>query len=151
MNHFVRDERIMPVEFYFNSGYCRETKETFIIKVPDRSEATLLLLIYQWISPETIENPSIVMSDKWWSFQNIDEDARYEHDEVNHKHHFVDLYSGAHTQHIYRVCGAVKEGNKRRRGTHLEFIDSYLAQYIWQQRLNVRDLTEVIFQDIAAF
>ena len=125
------------------------TKDTFIIRVPDRSEEKLLILFYQWIAPGTIENPLIVMNNKWRSYKNIDKDARYETYEVNHKHNFVDPFYDTLTQHIERVWKALKEGNKRRMGMHRGFIESYFAEHIWRQSLNGRDLTEVIFQDIA--
>jgi transposase-like protein len=47
-------------------GVERETGRCFLVVVPDRSEATLLALIKQWILPGTI-----IYSDCWKSYHNI--------------------------------------------------------------------------------
>ncbi|KAF0989946.1 hypothetical protein HZS_1871 [Henneguya salminicola] len=79
-----------------------------------------------------IESPTIIISDKWKSYTKIGNDKRYKHLTVNHSKNFVNSISGAHTKTIERTWGSYKEGNKRRRGTHSHFLDSYISEYIWE-------------------
>jgi hypothetical protein len=142
--------RILPPQWIFG-GICRETKQAFIVAVPDRSESTLLPIIYQRISPGTIVTPSIIISDRWRAYNNIGNDERYKHLTVNHSQNFVDPETGAHTQTIERMWGLVKEGNKRRRGTDRNFINSYMAEYLWHSSLDGRDPFDEILRTIAEF
>ncbi|KAF0751682.1 DDE Tnp IS1595 domain-containing protein [Aphis craccivora] len=81
--------RILPQQWVLG-GICRETKEYFIVCVPDRSEKTLLPLSNEFIF-------------KTW-----------------------------------KECGpwgAAKWGNKRRRGTARNFLDPYMAEFMWRSKL----------------
>jgi len=137
--------RILPQQWVFG-GICRETKECFIVCVPDRSEKTLLPLIQKFIRPG-----SIIFSDSWRSYNKIQQ-LGYQHNKVNHKYNFVDPSTGVHTQNVERMWGAAKWGNKRRRGTARNFLDSYMAEYMWRSKLtNQNDPFEQILLDISAF
>jgi len=87
---------ILPQQWVFG-GIFRETKECFIVWVPNRSEKTLLPLIQKFIRPG-----SIIFSDSWRSYNRIQQ-LGYQHNQVNHKYKFVDPSTGVHTQNVDRM------------------------------------------------
>lgn len=136
--------RVLPQQWMFG-GICRETKECFVVNVPDRSAATLMPLIQQWIHPGTT-----IISDSWRAYNGI-QAAGFAHQTVNHHYNFVDPATGAHTQTVERMWRSVKFRNKKQSGTARDFMESYLAEYMWRTRLNGRDPFTTILEDIAAF
>ena len=75
--------RILPQQWIFGA-ICRETRDCFIVKVPDRSANTLIPIIQQKIKPGTT-----IMSDKWRGYSQISQYG-YTHLTVNHKYNFID-------------------------------------------------------------
>lgn len=136
--------RILPQQWIFG-GICRETNACFIISVPDRSEKTLLPIIKKYIRPG-----SVILSDCWKAYNNLQQ-AGFQHNTVNHTYNFVDPDTGAHTQNIERLWGSAKWGNKKRRGTNRNFLESYLAEFMWRTRLGKQDAFETILKDISEF
>ena len=125
-------------------GICRETSESFLYSVPDRSEATLLPIIQDSIRPGTT-----IMSDCWASYNNISQ-AGYQHLSVNHSLNFVDPTTGAHTQNIECHWKNAKRRNKKHHGTHKHMLDSYLCEWMWRQRnRGAPCLFQKIMDDIA--
>ena len=60
----------------------RETRQCFLVEVPDRSAATLLQAIL-----DNIEEGSIIISDCWRGYNTEElEEAGFEHFKVNHKY-----------------------------------------------------------------
>jgi len=128
--------RILPQQWIF-SGICRETKACFIVRVPDRSEKTLLPIIQKYIRPG-----SIIMSDCWKAYNNLQQ-AGFKHNTVNHMYNFVDPNTGAPRERLW--------GNKKRRGTNRNFLESYLAEFMWRTRIGKNDVFETILKDISEF
>jgi transposase-like protein len=56
---------ILPQQWVFG-GICRETKECFIVSVPNRSEITLIPIINRYI-----RHGSIIFSDSWKAYANL--------------------------------------------------------------------------------
>jgi len=75
----------------------------------------------------------------------------FKHNTVNYAYNFVDLDTGAHTQNIERLWGSAKWGNKKRRGTNRNFLESYLAEFMWRTRFREQDAFETILKDISEF
>lgn len=90
--------RILPQQWVFG-GICRETRETFLVKVPDRTAATLFNKIKEYIKQGTT-----IYSDSWRAYQTQQlEEAGFSHEKVNHSYNFVDPNTGVHTQHRENV------------------------------------------------
>lgn len=109
-------------------GYDVETRESFMVRVPDRSANTLIPRLMQFVLPGTT-----VISDLWASYNTVG-NLGYTHLTVNHSQNFVDPITGATTNHVESVWQKAKEKNKRRFGTHRTMIDNYLGEFLWRQR-----------------
>jgi len=72
--------RVLPQQWIFG-GICRETKECFIVPVPDRSAETLFPIILNRIRPG-----STIISDCWAAYRSIQEKLGFDHLTVNHKY-----------------------------------------------------------------
>ena len=83
-------------------GICRETKQFFVTPVDKRDSATLIPIILSRIRPG-----SKIISDCWRSY-NILSELDFEHLTVNHKYHFIDPTTLAHTQNIENLWWQIK-------------------------------------------
>lgn len=141
--------RVLPQQWVFG-GVCGETGEVFLEKVPDRTAQTLLKVINRRIAPGTT-----IISDSWKAYNLIQnqEDKDYEHFRVNHRHHFVDPETGAHTQTIESTWNQAKRRNKRQCGTSRTLLDTYLAEFAWRRMVKSRgrDPFEALLEDMAMF
>ena len=135
--------RILPKQWVFG-GICRETKECFLVRVPDRQFKTLMPIIRRHIRPG-----SIIYSDKWKAYSKIDENDNYGHLTVNHTYHYVDPDTGCHTQHVERFWRSAKEGNKNRYGTRRSMMDSYFGEFMWKRKNSGQDLFQLIMEEIS--
>ena len=77
-------------------GKCREDREFFMVPVADRTSATLLEIIHNYIEPGTT-----IISDCWKAYDCLSKEG-YQHLKVNHSLNFVDPHTGAHTNRIER-------------------------------------------------
>ena len=136
--------RVLPQQWVFG-GICRETSESFMFTVPNRSAATLLPIIQG-----SIRQGSTVMSDLWRAYGGVAA-LGFTHLTVNHSLNFVEPITGAHTQAIERSWKSAKERNKRHNGTHRTMLDSYLCEWMWRQRHKQLDKFDKILADIAAY
>ncbi len=124
--------RILKGEQYWVfGGKCRETLESFLVRVPDRSAETLipLLTIY-------VDRSSIIMHDDWSAYRNLHKNGFPFHFTVVHKRNFIDPDNpDVHTQNIEREWRAVKETIKSYRP---DFIDSFLSEHLYRYRFLIR-------------
>ena len=134
--------RILPQQWVFG-GICRETRERFMVAVPDRSAETLVQTIKDKIAEGTT-----IYSDCWRGYptQKLEE-AGFEHLRVNHSLNFVDPEMGAHTQTVERMWGSAKIRNKRQRGTARHHLDEYMIEFLW--RCGTNDPFNDILTDIS--
>ncbi|XP_030752315.1 uncharacterized protein LOC115879561 [Sitophilus oryzae] len=75
--------RIIEGQWVFG-GFERETKKVFLVPVENRTVATLLAVIRQWILPGTT-----IVSDYWKSYDTLEHEG-FKHHKVNHSLNFVD-------------------------------------------------------------
>ena len=135
---------IFPQTWIFG-GVCRETRECFLVVVPDRSAETLLNEIGKNIAPG-----STIYSDCWRAYKTNElKQAGYQHLTVNHKYNFVDPETGAHTQTVERMWGSAKWRNKKHNGTARHHLKSYLSEFMCRQLCNEKDFFEWIVEKIA--
>ena len=118
-------------------GIEKESRECFLIEVPDRSAETLQNLVLQFILPGTH-----IVSDGWASYasiQNLHHEI-YSHAVVIHKSNFVDpIDNETHTQNIENQWMRVKRKLRQHFGTHEDLFTSH--QLMWRQR----------FKDVSIF
>ena len=101
-------------------GIKRDTQRLFLRTVCDRSSATLIPIIREFIVPGTK-----IISDCWKSYDRLSQEE-YIHGTVNHSVEFVNSATGDHTNTIESTWRAVKRSlPKSRKG----FYDSYFAQF----------------------
>ena len=108
-------------------GIERESKKCFMVPVEDRSSATLLPIIHQYVLPGTK-----IMSDCWKSYSTLSEEG-YIHGTVNHSIEFVNSETGDHTQTIESTWRAVKRSLPRG-GTVKGMYESYFAEYMFRRQ-----------------
>ena len=89
-------------------GIQRGTTKSFMVVVPDRTAATLLPIIQQYIHPGTL-----IISDEWRAYCQIPS-LGYTHQTVNHSVNFVDPATGAHTNSVEGYSSCVKRQLRKR-------------------------------------
>ena len=130
--------------------YERGTGELRIMVLPNnnRSATTLLPLIQQHVLPGTT-----VMTDEWRAYRTLPA-LGYQHSTVNHSVHFVDPFTGAHTQNIESQWRPFKRrlcrGGIRDTPASLE---RHIAEYLWRREIKktggdpfVQLITDIVHQ-----
>jgi len=105
----------------------RTTGEMRLEIVPNRTAAVLLPLIESHVAPH-----SIIMSDEWAAYRQLQNINNYTHMTINHSVNCVNPVTGANTQRIESNWRAMKRvlatgGHKRQK-----LADS-LAEYLWRR------------------
>ena len=110
--------------------YDTQMKQGYMTLVPSRNALTLLPIIEEHTLPG-----SIILSNMWAAYRQV---ARLPtvvaHETVNHRRHFVDPTTGAHTQAIESYWARAKAKLKRMMGTTKEMLPSYLDEFMWKER-----------------
>ena len=98
--------------------------------VPDRSAATLLPIIQQYVAPGTI-----VWSDEWAAYNTVSSLPNVaQHDTVNYSIEFVNPTTGVHTQNVESYWNRQKTKLKRMKGVVFSEITGYLDEFMWRER-----------------
>ncbi|KAM7292911.1 hypothetical protein ISCGN_026046 [Ixodes scapularis] len=120
------------------SGCC------FLVPVETRDANTLLGLIAKWVRPGTR-----IMTDCWAGYRKLADDARFTHLTVNHKLHFVDPNTGAHTNTVEGTWAHVKNSlpSGRRESHHFT---GHLAKFMFWRREKARGNTDRFQSFVAA-
>ena len=117
-------------------GVERESGETFLVPVKDRTADTLMATIRDWIEPGTT-----VIGDCWGAYRELGSQG-YTHRTVNHSIHFLDPNTGAHTNTIkskwHRVKAFLGQYNRR------DDYEFHLAHYMFEARCKARGMLPLI-------
>ncbi|KAM7306619.1 hypothetical protein ISCGN_010322 [Ixodes scapularis] len=93
---------LRPGQWVFG-GVARCSGCCFFVPVETRDAKTLQGLIAKWVRPGTR-----IITDCWAAYRKLADDARFTHLTVNHKLHFVDPNTGAHTNTVEGTWAHVK-------------------------------------------
>ena len=139
--------RIVSQQWVFGR-ICCDTNKYFIVKVPNRSAATLLYAIL-----ENITEGSIFYSDSWRGYKTTQlEEAGFQHFKANHRYNFVEADTRAHTHNITRLWESAKWRIQCHRGTERHHLDSYLSEFKWRRKISFSvEPFDAILQAMAAF
>ena len=95
--------------------------------VENRSAETLLPIISRVVLPGTV-----VHSDEWKAYKNINTVVGLEHKTVNHSVHFVQPITNTHTQNIESAWNNLKIKIKQMRGIRRTHLEAYLKEFMWR-------------------
>ena len=94
-----------------------------------RNAATLLDITQRQVQPG-----SIVCTDQWAAYRQMQRRLGLHHRTVNHSLHFVDPVTGVHTQHAESNWSASKEKFKKMKGNrNPNFLIDYLHESMWRR------------------
>ena len=99
-----------------------------MVAADDRSAATLIPIIEQYIKPGTT-----ILSDEWATYHSIP-NTSITHLTVNHSIQFVVPATDIHTQTIESTWGQAKKKMKNSMTTNPDLLDTYLADYCWRKK-----------------
>ena len=116
---------IVDTSFKFAKGYMEI--------VSDRSANTLLPIINRVCRPGTV-----IYSDEWAAYRQIQERLGFSHETVNHSLHFVDPLTGVHTQNIESYWARQKQKIKAMKGVRRSQLPALLAEFVWKD--NAREM-----------
>ena len=108
-------------------GYCRETKDIFMVPVEKRDSKTLVKLVIEYVKPGTT-----ILTDCWRAY-NILGKKGFKHLTVNHSINFVDPITGVHTNNIERTWRDVKNWLPKFGRKKVHFT-GYLARVIFLKK-----------------
>ena len=93
--------------------------------IENKKEETLLAIIEKHVRPG-----SIVNTDCFKSYDNLEEKLKLKHYTVNHSQNFVDPETGCHTNTIESTWWAVKRSFRSSHTRHENFAE-HLAEYLY--------------------
>ena len=117
---------------YVFGGIEQYSQKCLIVTVEDRTEATLVSHIHEWVEPGTT-----IVHDCWKDYVNL-EKYGYEHKTMNHSVEFVNS-EGYDTNKIEGHWRQMKVSLPTH-GKKKEHYSSYLAEFIWRYMNREKDL-----------
>ena len=121
-------------------GIDRDTKEILMVPVQDRSAATLVPIIEEYILPGTT-----IYSDEWASYNAIPP-ATFQHLTVNHSLNFINPATQVHTQTVESTWGQAKKRMRNCMTTNTEMLDTHLAEFCWRKKFGDNALNNLIIE-----
>ena len=110
----------------------------FMRVVENRSASTLLPIIQ-----EVVRSGSVVHSDQWRGYMNLQRNLGLSHQTVNHSVHFVDPSTGVHTQTIESYWCKHKIAIKVMKGICRKTLPAYLDECMWRDRFQTTAFTSI--------
>jgi transposase-like protein len=105
-----------------------EEKKCFIETVSNRSSETLLEVISRHVAPG-----SIVHTDLWKGYMEIENILNMTHNTVNHSQNFVDPNTGTHTNTIEGLWNGIKLRISPR-NRNKDTIEDHLLEFVWRKK-----------------
>ncbi|KYM95728.1 hypothetical protein ALC62_13634 [Cyphomyrmex costatus] len=131
--------RIIEGQWVFG-GIERNTKNIFILPVPNRSSNTLSSIIQNYVLPG-----SIIYTDQWRAYRDLENNNNYTHCTVNHSVNFVNPDTGVHTQNIERVWRDMR-ANIPRYGTREKHYIYCLTEFLFKRIYNFDERIDTFFE-----
>ena len=103
-------------------------KKCFLVKVEKRDEETIKKIL-----KTHVRKGSIVRTDCWRGYLNIEEELDVRHETVNHSKHFTDPETGVHTNTIEGLWNGIKQ-QIAPRSRNKNLIENHLLEFIWRKR-----------------
>jgi len=110
-----------------------------MVIVPDRSANTLLPIINRVCRPGTV-----IYSDEWAAYRQIQERLGFAHEAVNHSVCFVDPNTGVHTQNVESYWAKIKQKIKAMKGVNRSQLQSLLNEFVWKDNMRERVLLSLV-------
>ena len=120
----------------------RDSLDCWVQQVHNRRRTTLVPILDSHVA-----NGSILCSDKWSAYKDLEEHLRVEdsqHYTVNHSKNFVDPETGAYTQTVEGMWRHIKAFLPDF-GKQPQYLDSYLGTFMWLRYAKQRKLDPFIF------
>lgn len=127
LRKYNRGHRVEGV-WIFGGVEITQERKVFLVPVPDRNQNTLLQLIERHILPG-----SIIYSDMWKGYTNIESSLTMRHYTVNHSIEFVNSDTGIDTNTIEGTWSGVKRKIPVRKRTQ-SLIDLHLLEFVWRRK-----------------
>ena len=108
--------------------------------VPDRKAETLLPIIRK-----VCKSGTIIHSDCWKAYLNIERDLGFSHNTVKHKLYFVDPNSGVHTQNIESFWNKMKRVTKSMNGISKIRLPGLLSELMFKDEFKSNILSSFMF------
>ena len=102
-------------------------KKVFLVEVPDRTALTLLKYIKRYVKPG-----SVIHTDLFKSYSQINSQLGFQHKTVNHSLHYVDPVTKTHTNTIEGFWNGLKLSIKPR--NRVKKIKKCLREIIWRRQ-----------------
>ena len=103
-------------------------KKCFLVKVEKRDEETIKKILKTYV-----RKGSIVRTDCWRGYLNIEEELYVHHKTVNHSKHFTNPETGVHTNTIEGLWNGIKQ-QIAPRSRNKSLIENHLLEFIWRKR-----------------
>jgi len=111
----------------------------YAVLVPNRTREVLLGVISRVCLPGTI-----IHSDCWAAYRQIQNSLGLEHHTVNHKYNFVDPQTGVHTQHVESYWNRIKRQIKEMNGLGRASLSMFVSEFVWKDYHRERKLISFI-------
>lgn len=107
--------------------------------VSNRTRDTLLPIITRICKPGTI-----IHSDSWAAYSDLQNNLGFAHQQVNHRYNFVDPTTGGHTQHIESYWCRLKSRIKMMKGVVKEELPFVVGEFVWKDNKRKSAFTHLI-------
>lgn len=105
-----------------------EEKKVFVVPVENRDSETI-----DKILSTHIKSGSIIYTDRWKGYQNLNLKFGFDHKTVNHSENFKDKETGICTNTVEGINNGIKMGIKARNRVK-DGIEGHLFEYIWRRK-----------------